>query len=70
MKRLVLFLIRIYQVILSPFIHQIVGVAPGKGCRFEQSCSKYAARSIREYGILRGSLLAVRRILSCQSWSN
>lgn len=67
MKKVILGLIRFYQVILSPFIHQIVGIPAGKGCRFEETCSRYASRMIGRYGILRGSLLAFRRILACQS---
>ena len=50
-------LIRAYQLILSPFI--------GNQCRFHPSCSNYALQAVRQHGALRGSVLAVRRLLKC-----
>jgi putative membrane protein insertion efficiency factor len=55
--RLLLVLIRIYQLVLSPLL--------GGSCRFEPSCSRYAAACIHTHGALRGSALAVRRLLRC-----
>jgi uncharacterized protein len=49
--------IRVYRVTLS-------GVLGGQ-CRFEPSCSVYAEQAIRSRGALRGSALAVWRILRC-----
>jgi len=57
MKRLLIGLIRGYQLTLSPFL--------GSACRFTPSCSRYATRAIREHGAGRGSLLALRRLLRC-----
>lgn len=34
-------------------------------CRFEPSCSRYAEACFSRYGLLRGGLLAVRRIRRC-----
>jgi putative membrane protein insertion efficiency factor len=34
-------------------------------CRFSPSCSAYAIEAISRYGALRGSLLALRRVLKC-----
>jgi uncharacterized protein len=56
-KRVLLLLIRIYQVTLSPLL--------GNACRFEPSCSRYAFACIEAHGALRGGYLAVRRILRC-----
>ena len=53
-------LIRAYQLMLSPLI--------GPTCRYLPSCSDYAAEAIAEHGALRGSGLAVRRLLSCHPW--
>jgi len=58
MKKLLLFLIRGYQTILSPLLPQ--------ACRFTPSCSHYAIEAIKEHGSLKGSLLASYRILRCQ----
>jgi putative membrane protein insertion efficiency factor len=58
MKRLLLFLIRGYQTVLSPLLPQ--------ACRFTPSCSHYAIEAIKQHGSLKGSLLASYRILRCQ----
>lgn len=57
MKRLLLALIRAYQLTLSPIV--------GYHCRFTPTCSNYAAEAIRVHGAWRGSWLAVRRISRC-----
>jgi uncharacterized protein len=46
-------------------------ISPGipRRCRYEPTCSSYAARAIREYGILRGLVLAGWRLLRCNPWS-
>jgi putative membrane protein insertion efficiency factor len=46
-----------YQKIVSPLL--------GERCRFEPSCSRYAVQAIREFGILRGLVLAGWRVLRC-----
>jgi putative membrane protein insertion efficiency factor len=57
MRYLLLGMIRIYQLALSPFL--------GGHCRFYPSCSCYAHTAIGEHGALRGSWLAVCRLLRC-----
>ncbi|MBE9551473.1 MAG: membrane protein insertion efficiency factor YidD [Deltaproteobacteria bacterium] len=52
-----LFLIRVYQYCLSPLF------VPA--CRFVPTCSEYAYQAIERYGLLKGSFMAVRRILKC-----
>jgi putative membrane protein insertion efficiency factor len=37
-------------------------------CRFEPSCSAYAIGALRRYGALKGSWLALKRILRCNPW--
>jgi putative membrane protein insertion efficiency factor len=49
--------IGVYQAVLSPFLP--------KACRFEPTCSHYAMAALRKYGLLKGTALAVRRILRC-----
>lgn len=53
-------LIRAYQLMLSPLV--------GPTCRYLPSCSDYAAEAIAAHGALRGSGLAVKRLLSCHPW--
>jgi uncharacterized protein len=38
-------------------------------CRFAPSCSTYAVTALRVHGPLRGSWLAVRRVLRCHPWN-
>jgi putative membrane protein insertion efficiency factor len=50
-------LIRLYQLILSPWL--------GRVCRFEPSCSRYAVACLETQGAARGSLLSVKRLCKC-----
>jgi putative membrane protein insertion efficiency factor len=54
--------IRAYQVAVSPLLRP--------RCRYAPSCSDYAAQAIREYGILRGLVLAGWRLLRCNPFSH
>ncbi len=56
-------LIRFYQLFLSPALHTLAG--PGMGCRFEPTCSAYAAEAYRDHGFVRGTALTFRRVLRC-----
>jgi putative membrane protein insertion efficiency factor len=38
------------------------------GCRFLPTCSEYAAEAISQRGLVRGSLLAARRLARCNPW--
>ena len=57
MKKVLLFLIRIYQRSVSPY-------TPSR-CRFRPTCSAYAFEAINKYGALKGGWLAIRRLLRC-----
>ena len=58
LKKALVFLIRTYQLTLSPrFSHG--------ACRYTPTCSQYALEAIEIHGVLKGTLLAVRRILRC-----
>ncbi len=52
----------IYQRVISPAIP--------RRCKYEPTCSRYAVEAIREYGILRGLVLAGWRLLRCNPWSH
>ncbi|HLA63258.1 MAG TPA: membrane protein insertion efficiency factor YidD [Rhodothermales bacterium] len=49
--------VRFYQVALSPLLPP--------SCRYTPTCSQYAILALRRYGAVRGSILAVWRILRC-----
>ena len=55
--RFLLALVRAYQLVLSPLL--------GRVCRFEPSCSRYAAACLRTHGAVRGGLLSVKRLCKC-----
>ncbi|MBP5154440.1 MAG: membrane protein insertion efficiency factor YidD [Lachnospiraceae bacterium] len=62
MKRILVSLIRFYQKFISPL--------KGAGtCKYLPTCSEYAAEAIERHGALKGSLLALRRILRCNPFS-
>ncbi|MGP0103646.1 MAG: membrane protein insertion efficiency factor YidD [Solirubrobacteraceae bacterium] len=52
----------VYQRFISPAIP--------RRCKYEPTCSRYAVDAIREYGILRGLVLAGWRLLRCNPWSH
>jgi putative membrane protein insertion efficiency factor len=56
--------IGLYRVVLSPLLHSLSGV--GGACRFQPTCSEYAAVALRRHGLLRGGLMALRRLAKCQ----
>ena len=39
-------------------------------CKYEPTCSAYAVEAIRQFGILRGLVLATWRVLRCNPWSH
>jgi hypothetical protein len=54
-------LLAFYKHAVSPALHAI---APG-ACRFQPTCSEYAALAIAEHGVLRGGFMALGRLLRC-----
>ena len=50
-------MVRLYQITLSPYI--------GGQCRFHPTCSNYALDALANHGPLRGSWLALKRLLKC-----
>ena len=52
-----IYLIKIYKYLLSPLM--------GSNCRYDQECSEYYIYSLKKHGLLSGSLLGVKRILTC-----
>ncbi len=57
MKKGVIFLLRVYQATISPFV--------GHCCRFFPTCSEYAVEAVETHGIFKGVGMALKRILKC-----
>ena len=55
-------LIWVYRWTISPLL--------GNRCKYYPSCSQYALDALREYGFLKGSVLAGWRLLRCNPWSH
>ena len=49
--------IRVYQKLVSPNL--------GANCRYQPTCSSYAAEAVGRFGVWRGSWMALRRIGRC-----
>lgn len=60
MRRLLHWLIRFYQIAISPLL--------GPRCRYIPTCSQYALEAIQSYGAFHGTWLAGKRICRCHPW--
>jgi hypothetical protein len=56
-KTLLIGLIRGYKIVISPYLPN--------ACRFQPTCSQYAVEAIERFGVARGGVMAVKRILRC-----
>ena len=54
--------IRLYQRVISPLFP--------RRCKYHPTCSAYAVDAVREFGVLKGLVLAVWRLLRCNPWSH
>jgi uncharacterized protein len=59
-------------IVLAPLLLYRHVISPGlpRRCKYEPTCSRYALEAIRDYGMLRGLVLAVWRVLRCNPWSD
>ena len=57
MSRVFMFLIRIYQQGISPYLP--------RSCRFYPTCSEYAYQAFEKYGFFKGFWLAIKRLGKC-----
>ncbi|MHB1355457.1 MAG: membrane protein insertion efficiency factor YidD [Anaerolineae bacterium] len=57
MKRVLQFLIRVYQRVISPLMPP--------ACRFTPTCSEYMYQAVSKYGALRGFWLGLKRLVRC-----
>ncbi|OGL41677.1 MAG: membrane protein insertion efficiency factor YidD [Candidatus Schekmanbacteria bacterium RIFCSPHIGHO2_02_FULL_38_11] len=57
LKLFVVFLIKVYQVLLSPLLPP--------SCNYSPSCSEYACQAFSRYGLVKGLWLSARRVAKC-----
>ena len=60
MKQAVIFLVRAYRLLLSPYLPP--------SCRYLPTCSQYAEEALDKYGVLKGGMIALKRISRCHPW--
>lgn len=54
--------IRFYKIAISPWLPM--------ACRFTPTCSEYAEEAISKHGVLKGGLMAFKRISRCHPWGD
>lgn len=57
---LMIFLIKAYQILLSPILPP--------SCRYTPTCSQYGVEAFQKHGFFKGFYLTTKRILSCHPW--
>jgi len=57
MRAVILVLLRAYKRLVSPFLPP--------ACRFYPSCSEYAMQAVTKHGVVRGGILAAKRLVRC-----
>ena len=62
MKKIIIYLIKFYQITLSPLL--------GSNCRFQPTCSQYMIEAINLHGVLRGLSLGFKRISKCHPFGS
>ena len=55
-----LIIIKVYQLLISPILRG--------NCRFLPTCSEYAIESLKSHGLIKGSILTIKRIGRCHPW--
>ncbi|MGM0365513.1 MAG: membrane protein insertion efficiency factor YidD [Actinomycetota bacterium] len=61
MKKILIFLIKLYKKFISPILPN--------SCRFMPTCSEYAVDAVNKYGVLKGSIKSIYRILRCNPFN-
>ena len=57
MKKILIFIVKVYQYLVSPLL--------GNKCRFLPSCSDYFIESLNEHGFFKGVIFGFKRIIKC-----
>lgn len=60
-RKILVKIIRLYQLCISPSMKS--------HCKYYPTCSEYTRQAVDKYGIIKGSLLGIKRILKCNPFS-
>ena len=61
MRIFCIYIIEKYQKHISPFL--------GKNCKYYPTCSEYAKQAVMKYGVIKGCLYSIKRIIRCNPFS-
>ena len=64
MKNIFIGLISFYQKHISSYLGHI-----GINCKYYPTCSEYTKQAIEKYGVFKGIILGIKRILRCNPFS-
>ncbi len=65
MRTIVYYLISLYKYVTTPVLVQIFGNA----CRYNPTCADYSRQAVMKHGVVKGLVLAVRRIGKCHPFA-
>lgn len=60
MKAILVLFVRVYQVMLSPYLPN--------SCRYSPTCSQYMIEAVQKHGALKGGWMGLKRIGRCHPW--
>lgn len=64
MKKILIYpllvLIKLYQNFISPLLPST--------CRYSPTCSEYSKQSLIKFGLIKGSIVSIKRIIKCNPW--
>ena len=49
-----------YKFLISPLL--------GHSCRYLPTCSEYSIEALKQFGLIKGAFMSIKRILSCHPW--
>ena len=64
MKKIMIKFLEFYKKSISPWLENL-----GVHCKYEPTCSEYTKQAIEKYGVIKGTLLGIKRILKCNPFS-
>lgn len=59
-SKIIILIVRIYQLGISPYFPD--------SCRYQPTCSQYMIDSIKEWGVLKGTWMGLKRLVTCHPW--
>jgi hypothetical protein len=70
MKKIILWIIKIYQKTISLDYGILGKIFPNlRGCKFTPTCSEYTYMAVEKYGAFKGLKLGSRRVIRCNPWA-